>query len=193
MSAARPPGRACLLQSRDVWPDRRASGQRPTVVTARSTLPRLVLLLALTAPYAASQRDPRGHYSAAAAPDQPLCTLTIHITGFRDNKGTAGGVVFASPEGWPEDRDKAIVSGGFPIADRQAFQTYQVPPGRYAAVVIHDENSNMKLDRNFFGIPREGFGFSNNPHVVFSAPSFQNAEVPVACPSTQLEIRLIYK
>jgi uncharacterized protein (DUF2141 family) len=51
----------------------------------------------------------------------------------------------------------------------------------------------MKLDRNFFGVPKEGFGFSNNPRVVVSAPSFQAASVAVRCPSTQVDIRLIYK
>jgi uncharacterized protein (DUF2141 family) len=51
----------------------------------------------------------------------------------------------------------------------------------------------MKLDRNFFGIPREGFGFSNNPRVSFSTPSFQSAVIPVACPATQIEIKLTYK
>jgi uncharacterized protein (DUF2141 family) len=139
-----------------------------------------------------SQRDPRGHYSAPV-PGQPLCTLQIHVTGFRDNSGTAGGVVFSSPAGWPDDRSKAIVQGGFPIADNQAVETFQVPPGRYGVVVIHDENSNMKLDRNFFGIPKEGFGFSGNPRVVLSAPSFQVASVPVKCPTTEIGIKLIYK
>lgn len=152
----------------------------------------VALLLALSVVPGSPQRDPRGHYTASTA-GQPLCTLHIHITGFRNNKGTAGGLVFNSATGWPDDRSKAIVQGGFPIATNQATQTFQVPPGRYAVVVIHDENSNMKLDRNFFGIPKEGFGFSNNPRVIFSAPSFQAAEVPVACPSTQLEINLIYK
>jgi uncharacterized protein (DUF2141 family) len=29
--------------------------------------------------------------------------------------------------------------------------------------VYHDENVNLELDRNFLGIPREIYGFSNNP------------------------------
>ncbi|HEX4310902.1 MAG TPA: DUF2141 domain-containing protein [Acidobacteriaceae bacterium] len=149
-------------------------------------------MLAVLALPASQQRDPRGHYSAPAN-GQPLCALRVHITGFRNNKGAAGGVVFRSPVGWPDNRTKAIVQGGFPIADRQAEQNFQVPAGRYGVVVIHDENSNMKLDRNFFGIPKEGFGFSNNPRVTLTAPSFQAAAVQVACPATQVEIRLIYK
>jgi len=162
-------------------------------VTLRAATLLETLALALLALPAAPQRDPRGHYSATVAAGKTLCTLQLHVTGFRDNKGTAGGLVFASSNGWPEDRNQSIVQGGFPIAAREATETFRVPPGRYAAVVIHDENSNMKLDRNFFGIPKEGFGFSNNPRVAFSAPSFQAAAVAVSCPVTQLEIRLIYK
>jgi uncharacterized protein (DUF2141 family) len=152
----------------------------------------LALFFVLSAAQVSPQRDPRGHYAAPVA-GQPLCMLEIHVTGFRNNNGTAGGVVFSSPDGWPSERSKAVVQGGFPIANQQAAETFQVAPGQYGVVVIHDENSNMKLDRNFFGIPKEGFGFSNNPRVFLSAPSFQAAAVPVTCPATQIEIRLIYK
>jgi len=102
-------------------------------------------------------------------------------------------VVFGSAAGWPDDRSRAVVQGGFAIGDRQATETFQVPPGRYAIVVIHDENENQKLDRNFFGIPKEGFGFSNNPRVIFSAPSWQTASTAVTCPATHVDIHLIYK
>ena len=150
------------------------------------------LVLSILVLSASPQRDPRGHYSAPAS-GPPLCTLQVHVTGFRDSKGTAGGVVFSSATGWPDNRTKAVVQGGFPIANKQAQEVFQVPPGRYGVVVIHDENSNMKLDRNFFGVPKEGIGFSNNPRVVVSAPSFEAAAAAVECPSTQLKIRLIYQ
>jgi uncharacterized protein (DUF2141 family) len=149
-----------------------------------------VLMLAVVS--AAAQRDPAGHY-AAPADGQPLCALKIHVTGFRNAKGHAGGTVFASPQGWPEDTSKAVVHGGFPIEDGQATEVFQLPAGKYAIAVIHDENGNHKLDRNFLGIPKEGFGFANNPRVMLSAPPFQAASTQVSCPETQLEIRLIYK
>jgi uncharacterized protein (DUF2141 family) len=151
-----------------------------------------LLALALLPLAASPQRDPKGVYTAPAH-GQPLCTLNIHVTGFHNNTGTAGTLVFATPAGWPDNIAKTIVHGGFPIADHQAQLAFQLPAGRYAVVVIHDENSNMKLDRNFFGVPREGFGFSHNPRVSYSAPSFQSAVVPIACPATQVEIKLIYK
>jgi uncharacterized protein (DUF2141 family) len=102
-------------------------------------------------------------------------------------------VVFASPLGWPEDRSHAVVHGGFTIQNRQANEEFGVPPGRYAIVVIHDENENQRLDRNFWGIPKEGFGFANNPRVILSAPSWQAASTEVSCPRTRVEIRLTYK
>lgn len=156
-----------------------------------SARPFLCLLLLLGLP-AAPQRVPGGHYEAPV-PGKPLCRLDIHVTGFRNNKGKAGGVVFASPAGWPDDRSKAVVHGGFTITDRQVTETFQIPPGRYGIVVIHDENENQRLDRNFFGIPKEGFGFANNPRIIFSAPSWRAASTAVTCPATHVDIRLIYK
>ncbi|MGA7886143.1 MAG: DUF2141 domain-containing protein [Acidobacteriaceae bacterium] len=137
-------------------------------------------------------RDRSGHYEAPKA-GQPLCTLRIHVTGFRNQKGQAGGAVYASPQGWPENLQLAVVHGGFSIGNREATETFQIPPGRYGVVVIHDENRNHKLDRNFLGIPKEGFGFANNPHVLLTAPPFQTASVEVGCPVTEIDIHLIYK
>jgi len=152
----------------------------------------LVLASALWSASSSAQRDPRGHY-VDAVPGKPLCTLRIHVTGFRNDKGKAGGVIFASPAGWPEDRSKAVAHGGFDIHNEQVTEEFEVPPGRYGIAVIHDENANQKLDRNFLGIPKEGFGFANNPRVLLSAPSFQAASAEVSCPATEIQIRLIYK
>lgn len=47
--------------------------------------------------------------------------------------------------------------------------------GVYAVSIIHDENENGELDSNFFGIPKEGFGFSNDAMGTFGPPSFEKA------------------
>jgi uncharacterized protein (DUF2141 family) len=125
---------------------------------------------------------------------QGSCTLVIHATGFRNQKGVAGGTLFTSPNGWPEDNDKAYAHGPFPITGDHATLTFEhLPSGRYGVAILHDENSNHKLDRNFLRIPKEGFGFANNPHVGLSAPKWEDAAVNVTCPVTEISIRLIYK
>ncbi len=46
---------------------------------------------------------------------------------------------------------------------------------RYGVIVYHDLNANGKLDRNILGIPREPYGFSNNPSTRFGPPDFDKA------------------
>jgi len=142
-------------------------------------------------------------WSAAAqtAPDTKLkapvgCTLRIHVNGFRNIRGNLGTILFTSPNGWPEDKGRAFRAGPAPIdmATRTAIAIWPgLQPGDYAVAAIHDENSNARLDRNFLGVPKEGFGFANNPHVGLSAPPFRAAVVHVACPATDITIHLQYK
>lgn len=53
----------------------------------------------------------------------------------------------------------------------------EVPNGKYAVAVYHDANENGKLDSGFMGIPKEGFGFSNNAMGTFGPPSFEKASI----------------
>ncbi len=50
-----------------------------------------------------------------------------------------------------------------------------VPPGRYAIGVMHDENSNGRFDTGFLGIPNEGYGFSRDARGTLGSPSFDSA------------------
>jgi uncharacterized protein (DUF2141 family) len=52
-----------------------------------------------------------------------------------------------------------------------------LPPGEYAIGIIHDENKNQKLDTNFIGIPKEGYGFSNDAHGFMGPPAFDKARI----------------
>jgi uncharacterized protein (DUF2141 family) len=119
--------------------------------------------------------------------------LVVHIDGFRNQKGNAGITVFTSPDGWPENNDKSFMHSGHPFTGNKTVTELELPPGRYAIAVLHDENSNHKLDRSLLGIPKEGFGFSNNPKVNLSAPSFDAAAMQVTCPVTETTIHLVYK
>jgi uncharacterized protein (DUF2141 family) len=135
-----------------------------------------------------------GPLLASPAPSEGKCSLIIHVTGFHNTKGLLGAELFTSSAGWPEDVSKSFRHAHFPIEGDHATARFdQLPAGRYAVVVLHDENENQKLDRNLLLVPKEGFGFANNPHVLLVAPSIEKATIPVACPSTTTEIHLIYK
>jgi uncharacterized protein (DUF2141 family) len=124
------------------------------------------------------------------------CTLRIHVDGLRNSNGNIGTVIFSTPEGWPDNSSKAVRIGPSQIPAGQLRATAvwdNLPPGDYAVAAIHDENSNARLDKNFLGIPKEGFGFANNPRVTFGPASFKESQVHVTCPSTETTIHIQYK
>jgi uncharacterized protein (DUF2141 family) len=65
-----------------------------------------------------------------------------------------------------------------------------LPPGRYAAVAYHDENANGDLDVNALGMPRERYGFSNDPPMLLGPPLFKDAAFDVKDKSVTLTIKL---
>jgi uncharacterized protein (DUF2141 family) len=143
----------------------------------------------------ASGRDSNAQDPAAASVAAG-CTLRIHVDGLRNSNGVVGSILFTSPDGWPEDNKKSFRHGptSIPPGQRGATVVWEhLPPGDYGVAAIHDENRNARLDRNFIGIPKEGFGFANNPHVGMSAPPFRAAVVRVQCPVTETTIHLQYR
>jgi uncharacterized protein (DUF2141 family) len=122
------------------------------------------------------------------------CTLVLHVAGMRNQKGEIGAALYRSKDGWPEDLGKALKSDSVKFHGNTATLTFHdLSPGQYAVAVVHDENVNYKLDRNFVGWPTEGFGFTRNPRVLLTAPTFNEAAIHVGCPSTETSVQLIYK
>ena len=67
-----------------------------------------------------------------------------------------------------------------------------VPRGFAAVTVLHDENMNRKIDKNFIGIPKEGYGTSNNPKKARHEPRWDEARFPVSRPEETITIKMIY-
>jgi uncharacterized protein (DUF2141 family) len=158
-----------------------------------SRFPASAILVLLACPLSVPQEPA---HASSTSDTSAGCTLRIHVDGLRNSTGVVGSIVFKSPDGWPEDKAKSFRHGPTPIgpAEHQATVVLEhLPPGNYGVAVIHDENRNAKLDRNFIGIPKEGFGFANNPHVGMSAPPFAAAIVHVQCPATETAIHMQYK
>ena len=78
-----------------------------------------------------------------------------------------------------------------PAAPEVRLVVEGLAPGSYAVSVIHDENGNRRLDKNFVGIPTEGVGFSHNPRVTFGPPAFARASFDATREATQT-IRMKY-
>lgn len=117
-------------------------------------------------------------------------TLTVVVQGVRNSEGVIGVLVFESARGWPEDTSAALLRAAVPAQEGSTTVLIpNVPSGDYGVVVLHDENRNMRLDRNWFGLPREQWGMSNNPPEHSSAPGFKRARFSLRG-DTQLLIHL---
>ncbi len=63
-------------------------------------------------------------------------------------------------------------------------------PGTYAISIFHDIDGDDELNKNFFGIPTEPFGFSNNPRMTFGPPNFKEASFRFEEDGQVVEIKL---
>ena len=63
--------------------------------------------------------------------------------------------------------------------------------GTYAIATYQDENSSGKIDKNFIGMPTEGFAFSNNFKPTVKAPSFEQCKFDYNKESNSVSIKMI--
>ena len=106
--------------------------------------------------------------------------LDVEIQGITDG-GTLHLAIYNSKEVFESDRgDKPgsqprIEVGVVEKIGKGTYKgSFEIPPGTYAIGVYIDENENEKLDSNFFGIPKEQYGFSNNAKAL-GIPKFEAA------------------
>ncbi|MFM9827149.1 MAG: DUF2141 domain-containing protein [Sphingomonas sp.] len=121
----------------------------------------------------------------------PTSRLEVKIDNVRSAKGVLRLCLTADPQNFPGCVDDAqAVTRNVP-AGQHEVEFAGLPLGNYAVAVIHDENTNAKLD-TFMGIPREGFGFSRNPKIGFGPPRFSAAEFSVAWLPAAQSVKMRY-
>lgn len=89
-------------------------------------------------------------------------TLDITVKGVRDDQGMVRAGIYNSADTFPKE-GKAMARTAAPAkAGNVALQFTDLPPGKYAVILYHDENNDGQMDKRFGMIPIEGYGLSNN-------------------------------
>ncbi len=102
--------------------------------------------------------------------------LKVTVTKLHSNNGVVLISLFKDGIGYPDNPEKAFGKEKAYIVDKNAVVIFKtVPPGKYAVAILHDENNNQRMDKNILGIPKEGYGFSNNASAPFGPPSYKKA------------------
>ncbi|WP_174292708.1 DUF2141 domain-containing protein [Sphingomonas bacterium] len=127
---------------------------------------------------------------AAAAPVPDGNIVTIRVTNVRNAKGRLHVDLCLQA---------TFLKDGCPLSASAPAQTpvtvlvvKNVPAGHYAAQLFHDENSNDKMDRGLFGIPKEGVAFSRDALKAMSAPKWTDAEFGFAGGAQAIQVKMHY-
>ncbi len=117
--------------------------------------------------------------------------MDLEITGISANSGQIQVAVFNSAPTFLDEK-KYFKLVGQPVLNNQKSMviSLDLPPGEYAISAFHDENGNGKLDKNFFGIPTEPYGFSNNFIAKWGKPTWEKTRFSVKKPGEKLTINL---
>jgi uncharacterized protein (DUF2141 family) len=114
--------------------------------------------------------------------------LVVRVSGVAEPLGQIGCSLFAGPEGFPLDSDKARVQWVPAEAQGVSCRFANVASGRYAVSLGHDRNVNRRVDTNLVGLPTEPWGVSRNPRPSLRAPRFDEAAFEIAADATELMI-----
>ncbi|WP_254606531.1 DUF2141 domain-containing protein [Sphingomonas bacterium] len=119
--------------------------------------------------------------------------LFVTVSNVRSAKGLIAVTLYA------DDRSKFLAHHGSLYVGRVAavMPTTRVcihvpATGVYGLAVYHDEDGNRKFKRSTFGLPAEGYGFSNNASTFLGLPSFSSVRLPVPRSGTETGVRLKY-
>lgn len=122
--------------------------------------------------------------------EKPKNIIQLDITGIKNNTGFIQVAVYKSDTDFDMDKFSYIIA--VPASLEVQVSIPNLEAGKYAIAVFHDENKNKKLDKNFVGIPKEGYGFSNNAVGKLGPPKFSETSFSLESQLKKMSIRMIY-
>jgi len=100
--------------------------------------------------------------------------LTVEVKGINmETKGYLRVGIFKK-EGYLDNTK--VVDGKIINIHSSTMQfEFLLPEGKYAVVIVQDEDKNGELNKNFIGYPTEPYAFSNNAKGSLGPASFEDA------------------
>ncbi len=117
--------------------------------------------------------------------------LNVTVSGLRSGQGSVHVAVYDAADRFPKDGE-SLADAVVAAVGEVTVKFKDLAAGKYALAVYHDENGNNEFDQGIFGVPLEGYGFSNNASVFFGPPDFAAAAVTLAEPAANIKIRMRY-
>ena len=125
--------------------------------------------------------------------EEKTFSLTVKVTHLRNSKGVVQFALYNKEGSIPDEKyKKYYIKDIAPIKENSSTITFSnLPQGKYAINILHDENKNGKIDKGFI-LPKEGIGFSNYQSIgIRNRPKFSKASFMLNT-NTIKEIKVIY-
>jgi uncharacterized protein (DUF2141 family) len=101
-------------------------------------------------------------------------TLSIEFTDVRNTDGTLYIFIYNYQNQYPDNPYKHFeIDKRHVNCNRLLVNIPDMVKGKYAISILDDENANEDMDF-FFGIPTEGYAFSNNVRPILSMPDYED-------------------
>lgn len=117
--------------------------------------------------------------------------LAISVLELKENSGSVRIALFANEEDFKNNNALKILKADIENG-KATTQVTGLSSGVYAVKVFHDANENGEFDTGIMGIPKEGFGFSNDAMGMFGPPSFESCVFHLDNESKSISINLRY-
>lgn len=118
--------------------------------------------------------------------------MQLGVTGLRSAKGQILVCVTRNPKAFPDcSKDATAKRLAVPAAKAGQISVEGLAPGQWAVALVHDENSNTKMDMALV-MPKEGFGFSRDPKIGFGPPKFASAAIMLAVGENKHGVKMKY-
>jgi uncharacterized protein (DUF2141 family) len=119
--------------------------------------------------------------------------ITVLVENLRADVGQVRFLLFRSEYGFPDETALAFKTAAVDVKNYKAQTTFtDLPYGTYAVYVHHDENANGLLDRNFFKVPTEGYGASNNAADIMEMPEYDDAKITLTASGLTIRVDVQY-
>lgn len=116
--------------------------------------------------------------------------LIVDIHDVHAQGGRLTVYLFDSEEAWKGTRDALAMQRVYPNGSPRLQARFDgLRAGRYGVIVLHDRDGNGKFDVGPLGIPRDGYGFSNNPFV-FKRPEFGRIAFELPAAGKRITVRM---
>ncbi|MDD2306150.1 MAG: DUF2141 domain-containing protein [Prolixibacteraceae bacterium] len=124
---------------------------------------------------------------------QEACSLTIDVSELRNSEGTVQFALYNREDAFPDEHYKKYFKKltGKIINGASTVTFENLPEGKYAVNILHDENNDGKIKKGII-LPKEGIGFSNFQSIGFSnRPSFAKSSFSVLG-NKKIKVNIIY-